>query len=124
MNGIALPIEIKIIADRLGLAEILPDMPYFAQNSRWKFYMGLLWTAMAAGIALFLPNSLQLMRRFRPNVDNRRISSSPGTRLLAWRILGLYKLSPGMAIVVGLLLFICLKAINSGAETEFLYFQF
>jgi len=124
IDGIALPIEVRFVAERFGLIGILPDMSYFAQNSRWDFYAGLLWTAVAAGIAIFLPNSLQFLRRFHSNIDYRSISFSPSTRLLAWRLFGWHKLSPGMAVVAGLLLFISLKAINSGAATEFLYFQF
>jgi len=124
LNGIALPVEIQLVAEHLGLAGLLPDMAYFAQNSRWSFYVGCLWTVLAAGIAIFLPNSLQLMHRFRPNVDYRRIGKSAMTRFLGWRILQWHRLSPAMAVAAGLLLFISLKAINSGAETEFLYFQF
>jgi alginate O-acetyltransferase complex protein AlgI len=123
-DGIALPIEVRLVAEKLGLAGSLPNWSYFAQNSRSGFYMGMLWTAAAAGIAVFLPNSLQLLRRYRPNVDYQRTGGAPAMRLFDRRYLHWFRLSPGMAIAVGLLLYVGLKAINSGAATEFLYFQF
>jgi hypothetical protein len=75
-------------------------------------------------IAVFLPNSLQLMRRYRPNTDYRQIAVWSGTLRIVQGFIRRFRLSPSMAVAVGLLLFMSLKAINSGAETEFLYFQF
>jgi hypothetical protein len=124
LNGIAMPIEVHLIAERLGVAGLLPDMTYFAQNSRSEFYTGLLLTAAAGMIAVFLPNSLQLMRRYRPNTDYRQIAVWSGTLRIVQGFIRRFRLSPSMAVAVGLLLFMSLKAINSGAETEFLYFQF
>jgi hypothetical protein len=115
---------VHLIAERLGVAGLLPDMTYFAQNSRSEFYTGLLLTAAAGMIAVFLPNSLQLMRRYRPNTDYRQIAVWSGTLLIVQGLIRRYRLSPSMAVAVGVLLFMSLKAINSGAETEFLYFQF
>jgi len=116
--------EILSVASWVGAAAATLVAFPFAQPEVRKVIAIPLVADLAAGIAIFLPNSLQLMHRFRPNVDYRRIGKSAMTRFLGWRILQWHRLSPAMAVAAGLLLFISLKAINSGAETEFLYFQF
>ncbi|WP_431688573.1 MBOAT family O-acyltransferase [Hahella sp. NBU794] len=118
-HGLSAPEEFRPLVEALGLQN---SVFLFAENYRTDFYMGLIWTFGAAVIAFFAPSTLELLRSERPTADFDEIERSlPAPRRY---LPSLVSMRAWSSIVVGVLLYISLRAINAAAETEFLYFQF
>ncbi len=120
LSGISLPLELQPLLASLGLDQ---GINLFAENSRQDFYLGLLWIVVAGGVALFLPNSLELAAQHQPTCDfeKLRIAVSRRTSALArWFSVD----AVASAVLIGLLLFLSVRGMNGAAVTEFLYFNF
>jgi len=76
------------------------------------------WVVVAGFIAFALPNTQEIVRRFRPALEDPRATMAPSLALarLTW--------APrlGWAVVIGVLLGAGLLSLSR--PTEFLYFQF
>ncbi|HTB04899.1 MAG TPA: MBOAT family O-acyltransferase [Bradyrhizobium sp.] len=78
----------------------------------------ILWVAMSALFVLLLPNSQQLLARFKPALDQISVPDNMLYRTLTWRP------SPGSAVVTALVAIVVLLKIYIGTPGEFIYFQF
>lgn len=114
LNGLTLPAS---IFDRLGLAAgslIAPDT-----SSARELVMAGAWVGGLLIIALLLPNSLEVLSRYRPVLEDIEAPGREGSltaRLLCWRP------SPAWAILIGGM--IVAAILRLGGESEFLYWQF
>ncbi|GGC07208.1 MBOAT family O-acyltransferase [Pseudoduganella buxea] len=112
-EGVALPAAIGM---RLGgLQQVLEGLGvswYLGGGTRlvetWS------WVALGAVLALAMPNTQQIMRRWEPALDARPAQGGPGW--LAWQ--------PGrrQAVVLGVLAVLSVLSLNQ--PSDFLYFQF
>lgn len=112
LNGVALPESlvnrlplVRPVIDAVGMTTFLGGTSRFAFN--WA------WVAAAATIAFALPNSQELLCRYRPAF---RAVSRDGSARPVWRV------TSGWAAAAGALFALCLLSLSR--PTEFLYFQF
>jgi D-alanyl-lipoteichoic acid acyltransferase DltB (MBOAT superfamily) len=121
-NGIAIP---AAIFDRLGpLAPVLQHLGvgrYYGGGSRFVFTY--LWILFLLPIALLMPNTQQIMRRYRPVLRRHRTPDGAAvvlggrtSKVLLWRPSLFWSAAIGVMLAVGIL------ALTS--VSEFLYFQF
>ncbi len=122
---IALPLEVKPLLEMVGLGTLADSLTYFAENNRRDFYLGAIWILVAALIAFFAPNSLQITQRFEPATnmaalrkDWPTISSSPKLPKLEFR--GRWV----DGLIAGSVLALVIIVLNTAPAGEFLYFQF
>lgn len=118
LNGLSLPLELEPLLSRLGLGSFFL---FFAENQRYEFYLGIITISFATAIALFAPNVLELLRRYKPTQDFDNVECTFNRKPKFSIEL---KLSKKYALMMGLLFYLSIKSINSASETEFLYFQF
>lgn len=118
-NGLSAPLEIGRLAQNIGIDLQAWGIRLVSDNQRAEFYINLLVLALAAGLAWFAPNSMRLLRRYDPVLNSRAVlrDGPSGSRIL-WR--------PGIwsGLAAGAALFLVVRALNSAAPSEFLYFQF
>lgn len=120
-NGLSMPLELGQLAARLGV-DLGGSVDLVAANQRAAFYTQCAYLVAAALIAFLAPNSLQIFARYQPVLESAALSRDGAgavrSRLLRWR--------PGLVsgAIAGIALFLSIRAINSVAPTEFLYFQF
>lgn len=74
------------------------------------------WVILAGGIAFFLPNTQQIMRRFEPALDYTATELRTFFAKLNWHP------SRSWAMVLAMLTILCLLSLNK--PSDFLYFQF
>ena len=119
LQGLSLPAE---VAPFLEVFSLQDKVRLFAENSRKEFYIGLIYTFMAAVVALFMPSILQILSNEKPTTDFASIAKtfSEKARLLPAK----GRLRRWAALPLGVLLYLSLRTINAASETEFLYFQF
>jgi hypothetical protein len=119
-DGISLPLEFAPAARVLGLQGIT----FFAENYRTEFYAGLAWIIGGGAIALLLPNSIEVLARYRPACNMEVLDA--GRETVAPRIgrPPAFAMNVRLAVAVGALLFLSVKTMNSATVTEFLYFNF
>jgi D-alanyl-lipoteichoic acid acyltransferase DltB (MBOAT superfamily) len=117
-NGVALP---DGIGNQLGslksLAEHYGVTFYLGGGARFVQTYG--WVAVGFVIAMFAPNTQQLMRRFDPALDydaRRDTASAAATASVAWR--------PSAAWALALAIITTLSMLSLTRPAEFLYFQF
>ncbi len=118
-NGLSAPLELDVVLQRFGLSLVDYGVAVIAQNERTEYYTNLAVLVLAMALAFFAPNSIQLLRRYAPVLRSRSVlADSPSQSRLHWR--------PGLAsgALSGLAFFLVVRAINSAAPSEFLYFQF
>ncbi|MGH6927086.1 MAG: MBOAT family O-acyltransferase, partial [Dongiaceae bacterium] len=118
-DGISLPLEFAPVARSLGLSGIT----FFAENYRTEFYTGLAWVICGGAIALLLPNSIEVLARYRP-ACNMEVLEGRTTRAPRIRRPAAFAMNVRLAAAVGALLFLSVKTMNSATVTEFLYFNF
>lgn len=117
--GLSAPLELDVVLRYFGLSLADYSVELVTQNERREYYTNLAVLVLAMGVAFFAPNSIQLLRRYAPVLGSRRVlADSPARSRLHWR--------PGLVsgVLAGLALFLVVRAINSAAPSEFLYFQF
>jgi alginate O-acetyltransferase complex protein AlgI len=119
-DGISMPLEFASVAKLLGLHHLA----FFAENSRFDFYMGLAWIGGAGAVALLMPNSIEILARYRPACNMSEIESRQAAALnvQAWR--STLVTGASFAAAIGALLFLSVKTMNSASVSEFLYFNF
>lgn len=117
-DGLSVPLELKPL---LELVKIDNYFYFFAENKRFEFYIGLITIFIGSAIALFAPNALQLLKHYKPTEDFRDVETT--FRKGSFSFLR-FRISKRYAFVTGFMFYLSIKAINSAAETEFLYFQF
>lgn len=117
LNGIAIP---EAIARQLGpLRGLLSSAGVgFGEGGGSQFVLTYLWVGALSCIALFAPNTQELMRRYRPGLDfhpagNEQVSA---TGAIAWRPSTRWGLAIGIVFACGML--------SLTRVSEFLYFQF
>ncbi len=88
----------------------------FAQESGAQMIKTWGWIIALLGIAWLLPNSQELLARYRPVIEMNSPAATPSHRALAWR------LTPGWAVFAGAIGF--LGVISITRVSEFLYWQF
>ncbi len=104
----------------------LSDAPYDAMRlENYKGGKALIWLAAGLLIVWFLPNSLQLMRRYRPAIDSTGLIHEGGwqagggrlsIQAIAWRPTAIWALLAGIVASAALL--------GISDVSPFLYFQF
>ena len=111
LNGISLP---NALLARLGsLGPIVEQFGVVASNAGGAAFIAVwLWIALLLPIALYAPNTQQIMRHYRPVLDGE---THPGGRLV-WRP------EPRWALAMALIGCVGLLAVNR--VSSFLYFQF
>ena len=78
----------------------------------------IMWVAVSALFVLALPNSQQLLARFKPALDQISVPDTLLYRALTWRP------SAGSAVVTAFVAILVLFKIYTGTPGEFIYFQF
>jgi hypothetical protein len=80
--------------------------------------MSVAWLTGLLGIALLLPNSLEIMGRYEPalGIDDRRRSDASLWRWFRW--------SPSFSWAVAIGIVLVIVVMRLGPESEFLYWQF
>ena len=121
-NGVSIPNAIFVA---LGpLADVLRGFGIESHLGQGRqFVFTYLWVAALMLVALFMPNTQQIMRRYRPVLQRHRTPEGAGitagnvvTRRLIWRP------TLAWAAIIGLVAALGLLALTS--VSEFLYFQF
>ena len=122
LEGFALPLEMERVLNAAGLTGLAGSVDYFAMNSRTDFYMGGVFICVAAAIAFFAPNSIQLLAKSRPSFDSKRVIDAFGQGFATPRPSLL--LHPVVAACAGVFFGIVTIVLNAAPTGEFLYFQF
>jgi D-alanyl-lipoteichoic acid acyltransferase DltB (MBOAT superfamily) len=100
--------EFKTLLEQVGVTFFLGGGTRFVET--WS------WVILAAGIAFFLPNTQQIMRRFEPALDFTATEFRMFFANLCWRP------SRAWAVSLGVVMILCLLSLNK--PSDFLYFQF
>lgn len=119
LNGLSIPLELGTVLRHLGVDVTAWGVQLIADNYRTVFYTNFAILLLAMVLAFAAPNSLWLLRRYRPVLDMTKILRDGSSRAsLTWR--------PGLVtgVLAGAALFLVVRAINSAAPSAFLYFQF
>ncbi len=122
LNGVSIP---NGIYARLGpVADILRDLGVSSHlGGGRQFVYTYLWVVGLLAIALVMPNTQQIMRRYRPALARHR--APPGSHVtLGQRFLArlFWKPTTGWGIAIGAIAALGFLALTS--VSEFLYFQF
>lgn len=122
LNGVAIPNAIFV---RLGpISDVLADLgvtTYLGKGS--QFALTYIWVTLLLPVVLFVPNTQEIMRRYRPALA--RFVTPPGAAIaFAERVLGRLVWRPTLlwALLVGSMASLGFLALTS--VSEFLYFQF
>ncbi|MBV2150151.1 MBOAT family protein [Sphingobium sp. AS12] len=119
LNGLSAPLELGTILGPLGMDPRAWGIEMVAANQRAQFYMNCSVLLLGMVLAFGAPNSIRILRRYRPVLNTRAVLLDGRSRnRLEWR--------PGLwsGILLGIGLFLVVRSINSAAPSEFLYFQF
>jgi D-alanyl-lipoteichoic acid acyltransferase DltB (MBOAT superfamily) len=110
LNGVTLPVDYQPVLGGLAALGIGFGKPAYSGN--WP------WLLLCLGVVWFAPNTLELMRRYRPAL--RWFVAEPsrpvGRTWLVWRPNRVWMIITMMVLLVSLL--------NMAEVSEFLYFQF
>ncbi|MDH3978692.1 MAG: MBOAT family protein [Gammaproteobacteria bacterium] len=116
INGIGLPAS---VLESTGLtATLAPVITPTYPGSLTQFVTENLWLLMLTGIALLLPNSLEIMHKFKPALGFK-ITEERQSRLIqifAWK--------PGFAWMITAALIAAIGVLRISSDSEFLYWQF
>jgi len=112
LHGISLPIALQ---SRLGgAADLLESLGIkFSLGGGSRFILTWGWVICLLAIALFLPNTQELMRRHRPGLD---FEPSAVPARLEWRPTVAWGLAMAILAIAGVL--------SLSQATQFLYYQF
>lgn len=112
LNGVSLPAAFAPLLG--GMGEALRDLGVeFTLGGGSRFVYTWAWSLSLLAIALFLPNTQELMRHHRPGFDFR---PDEVTARLAWRPTPAWGLATALLAAAGVL--------SLSGATEFLYYQF
>jgi D-alanyl-lipoteichoic acid acyltransferase DltB (MBOAT superfamily) len=117
-NGILLPERLQAF---LGpLREPVMRLFHMHTGDLVTFYSltAILWMVVSALFVFLLPNSQQLLAKFKPALDQIAVPDDRLYRALTWRP------SSGSAVVTALVALLVFFKIYTGAPGEFIYFQF
>lgn len=122
LHGISIPNAVFV---RMGpVAEVLANLGVATHLGQGRqFVFTYLWVAALLLIALVMPNTQQIMRRFRPALAMHVSEPAAALRLLESRTRALvWRPTMGWAAAVGVVAAVGVLALTS--VSEFLYFQF
>ena len=122
LNGVSLPTAVGM---RLG--DWKPAGVALVWSSGKGFIQSIAWIVVLLAVAWFMPNTLEIFRKFRPALDFKipvepervaagGVATGPVKSFCAW------KFTPSWAIATALIATIGILAL--GQPTEFLYWQF
>lgn len=114
-NGISLP---SGLVEPFGLVSLLEPFVYLEDGGATEFVFRNAWIGGLLIIALFLPNSLQVMAKFEPALDfgERAGHTAPLVRFAQWR--------PSVSWALGVATVAAIAVLRLGDHSEFLYWQF
>jgi alginate O-acetyltransferase complex protein AlgI len=117
-NGILLPERFQKIFG--PFRETVMQLFHMHTGDLVTFYSAraILFVAVSALFVFLLPNSQELLARFKPALDQISVQDNMLYRALRWRP------SSGSAVVTALVAILVLFKIYTGAPGEFIYFQF
>jgi D-alanyl-lipoteichoic acid acyltransferase DltB (MBOAT superfamily) len=117
-NGILLPERFQVVFG--PFRETAMKLLHMQTGDLVTFFSlrAILFVAVSALFVFLLPNSQELLARFKPALDRISVSDNMLYRTLTWRP------NAGSAVVTALVALLVLFKIYTGTPGEFIYFQF
>lgn len=117
-NGVLLPKALERVAgglsDRFDFISIGgKSLPVFGSS------IGFGLIAILMGIAFLLPNTMQIMRRYQPVLDEASLEASPGL----WKKVK-FEFNHLYSFIITFTVLVCLLTMQTVQKSEFLYFDF
>jgi hypothetical protein len=115
LNGITLPSE---LLERSGLVDVLSPMLVADATSTTEFVMTAVWLSALLVIALFFPNTREVMERYEPVLRDALggVEKTTASRLPRW--------SPSLPWLSAIAILAAVAVWRLGGPSEFLYWQF